>query len=165
MSKPDTSREAVEMRAQQHDGTSAIVPGLLGAWCRETADLLRALVDERDYWMQNSATAWDTCEQRRLQAAQASLERDALRAALCAASLDRLAANDAPLLDLEAAYKAGAEAMRRAAMAACVLAGPPAHTYASENAEIYRAQDTMRDRCVDAIRALPLPKMEDKTND
>ncbi len=48
MSKPDTSREAVEMRAQQHDGTSAIVPGLLRAWYRETADLLRALVDERD---------------------------------------------------------------------------------------------------------------------
>jgi hypothetical protein len=44
----DTSREAVEMRAQQHDGTSAIVPGLLRAWYRETADLLRALVDERD---------------------------------------------------------------------------------------------------------------------
>ncbi len=82
MSKPDTSREAVELRAQQHDGTSAIFPGFLGAWCRETADLLRALVDERDYWMQNSATAWDTCEQRRLQAAQASLERDALMEAL-----------------------------------------------------------------------------------
>jgi hypothetical protein len=48
MSKPDTSREAVEMRAQQHDGTSAIMPGVVGAWCRETADLLRALVDERD---------------------------------------------------------------------------------------------------------------------
>jgi hypothetical protein len=76
-----------------------------------------------------------------------------------------LAIKSGRLAEREAAYQAGAEAMRRAAMAACVLAGPPAHTYASENAEIYRAQDTMRDRCVDAIRALPLPKMEDKTND
>ena len=87
-----------------------------------------------------------------------------LRANLRAAFLDRLAANDAPLLNLEAAFAAGAEAMRRAAMAACVLAAPPAHTYASENAEMYRAQDTLRDRCVAAIRDLPTPKM-DTSND
>jgi hypothetical protein len=154
----DTSRKAVEMRAQQHDGTSAIIPGVVGAWCRETADLLRALVDERDEARQHVESERDIVRMLLTQ-------RAALEAGLRAASLDRLAANDAPLLGAEAAFAAGAEAMRRAAMAACVLAGPPAHTYASENAEIYRAQDTMRDRCVAAIRALPLPKMEDKTND
>jgi hypothetical protein len=199
----DTSREAVEMRAQQHDGTSAIMPGVLGAWCRETADLLRALLAERDaaiaardeairmmgeasrqagswqgisegkdlaikqleadrdYWMQNSATAWDTCEQRRLEAAQASLERDALRAALRSASLDRLAANDAPLLDAEAAFAAGAEAMRRAAEDACQAAFQPAPAMDAAAVNAVRAGVAL---CVATIRALPLPKMEDNND-
>jgi hypothetical protein len=118
----DTSREAVKMLAEQHDGSDPINADGLRDWHRNTAATLRALVDERDaaiaardeairmmggasrqagswqgisegkdlvikqleaerdYWIQNSTTAWDTCEQRRLQAAQASLERDALDA-------------------------------------------------------------------------------------
>jgi hypothetical protein len=160
MRKPDTSREAVEMLAEQHDGSDPTNADGLRDWHRDTAATLRALLAERDAARQHVESERDIVHMLMTQ-------RDALQARLRAASLDRLAANDAPLLGLEAAYQAGAEAMRRAAMAACVLAGPPAHTYASENAEIYRAQDTMRDRCVDAIRALPLPtpKMEDKTND
>jgi hypothetical protein len=131
MSKPDTSREAVELRAQQHDGTSAIVPGLLRAWYRETADLLRALVDERDE----------------------------LQAKLRGAALDRLAANDAPLLDAEAAFAAGAEAMRRAAQDACQAAFQPAPAMDATAVNAVRAGVAL---CVATIRALPLPtpKME-----
>jgi hypothetical protein len=145
MSKPDTSRAAVELRAQQHDGTSAIFPGRLRAWYRETADLLRALVDERD----------------------------ALQTKLRAASLDRLAANDAPLLDAEAAYRAGAEAMRRAAEDAtdcgCAIRNTVIAIMMCDGERKARRLCGHGDACLAlqaaAIRDLPTPKMEDKTND
>jgi hypothetical protein len=135
----DTSREAVEMRAQQHDGTSAIFPGFLGAWCRETADLLRALADERD----------------------------ALQAELRGASLDRLAENDAPLLDADAAFAAGAEAMRRAAAdetdCGCAIRNTVIATMRCDGerkAQRLCSLDVCLALQAAAIRALPLPKME-----
>jgi predicted signal transduction protein with EAL and GGDEF domain len=112
MSKPDTSRAAVELRAQQHDGTSAIFPGRLRAWYCETADLLRALVDERDEARQHVESERGVARIFLTQRAALLTQRAALEAELRAASLDRLAANDAPLLDAEAAFAAGAEAMR-----------------------------------------------------
>ena len=42
---------------------------------------------------------------------------------------------------------------REANITACRKAVPRAHTYASENADIYRAGDAARDMCIAAIRA------------
>jgi hypothetical protein len=42
---------------------------------------------------------------------------------------------------------------REANISACRKAVPRAHTYASENADIYRAGDVARDRCIEAIGA------------
>jgi hypothetical protein len=115
MSKPDTSRAAVQTLASHWHGEYIY-------------DLLNALLDERD----------------------------ALQTKLRDASLDRLAANDAPLLDLEAAFAAGAEAMREQAVTACQR---------RLNARTYGSHENACEFCAEAIRALPTPKMEDKTND
>ena len=44
------------------------------------AALLRAALDREEFWMKDIAKAWDTCEERRLQAEKAEAERDAARA-------------------------------------------------------------------------------------
>ena len=55
---------------------------------------------------------------------------------------------------VHAAFRAVAAAALKEAAARCHKAVPLAHTYTSENADIYRAADYARDRCVAAIRAL-----------
>ena len=77
-------------------------------------------------------------------------ERDRMQA-----SLDTIAAQrDAALKDgFLAGFREGAIKERGACIAACRKAVPRAHTYASENADIYRAGDAARDRCIEAIRA------------
>lgn len=57
-----------------------------------------------------------------------------------------------------AGQKAGREDGLREAETACINAVPRAHTYASENADLYLAGDHARDQCTKAIRAL----MEDR---
>ena len=53
---------------------------------------------------------------------------------------------------LEGAASARAtERTARRCVEICKAAVPRAHTYASENADIYHAVDTARDRCVEAI--------------
>ncbi len=141
MSKPDTSREAVQMLASHWQGEYIY-------------DLLNALVDERDiavHMERNLAHALG----------EARAEVATLQARLRAASLDRLAANDAPLLDAEAAYQAGAEAMRRAAEDACQAAFQPAPAMDAAAVNAVRAGVAL---CVATIRALPLPKMEDNND-
>jgi hypothetical protein len=54
---------------------------------------------------------------------------------------------------VEAARREGEATEREACIAACRKAVPRAHTYASENADIYRAGDVARDRCIEAIGA------------
>ncbi len=53
-------------------------------------------------------------------------------------------------------YRRGQEEMRERAAFACQKAVPLAHTYASENADLYRTADATRDRCITAIAALPI---------
>jgi hypothetical protein len=61
------------------------------------------------------------------------------------------------LAERDAAYERGAADMReRAAAAAQMALGGRAHTYASENADIYRAQDHALHQASATIRALPL---------
>jgi hypothetical protein len=142
MSKPDTSRAAVQTLASHWHG-------------EYICDLLNALVDERDiavHMVLNLAHALG----------EARAERDALQARLRSASLDMLAANDAALLGADAAYQAGAEAMRRAAQGACQAAFQPAPAMDATAVNAVRAGIAL---CAAAIRDLPLPKMEDKTND
>jgi hypothetical protein len=54
---------------------------------------------------------------------------------------------------VDAARREGEATERDACIAACRKAVPRAHTYASENADIYRAGDVARDRCIEAIGA------------
>ena len=60
----------------------------------------------------------------------------------------------APNAVARAIYLAGYRAGIEAAANACVVAVPRAHTYASENADLYIGADNARDRCINAIRAL-----------
>ena len=53
-----------------------------------------------------------------------------------------------------AIYRAGFVAGCVAAIDACEIAVPMAHTYASENADIYLAQDTAKGRCISEIRRI-----------
>jgi hypothetical protein len=141
MSKPDTSSVAVQTLASHWRG-------------EYICDLLNALVDERDiavHMVLNLAHALG----------EARAEVATLRAALRDASLDLLAANDASLLHAEATYQAGAEAMRRAAADACQTAFQPAPAMDATAVNAVRAGVVL---CAEAIRALPLPKMEE-TND
>lgn len=64
--------------------------------------------------------------------------------------------NDALSLirDLVAALSEARAAALEEAAKACMEAWPRAHTYASENADLYRMQDNIRDRCIAAIRSL-----------
>ena len=59
------------------------------------------------------------------------------------------------LIPARKAYLAAAarytERTARRCVEICKAAVPRAHTYASENADIYHAVDTARDRCVEAI--------------
>jgi hypothetical protein len=55
--------------------------------------------------------------------------------------------------EVAALVEAARREEREANIAACQKAVPRAHTYASENADIYRAGDAARDRCIEAIRA------------
>jgi hypothetical protein len=149
MSKPDTSRAAVQTLASHWHGEYIY-------------DLLNALVDERDAALYMERNLAHALGEARAEVAAFRAEVAAFRAALRAASLDMLAANDAPLLDAEAAFAAGAEAMRRAAQDACQAAFQPAPAMDATAVNAVRAGVAL---CVATIRALPLPKMEDKTND
>jgi uncharacterized protein (UPF0335 family) len=148
MSKPDTSREAV-VRLRK-----------LVAMCGEDADIgtLRALLAERDEARQHVESERDIVHMLMLQRAALEAERDAARAQLT----DVLAENDALRFSvnnvraiIEAAYQAGAEAMREQAVTACRR---------RLNARTYGSHENACEFCAAAIRALPLPKMED-TND
>jgi hypothetical protein len=101
---------------------------------------------------------------------EARVEVAALQTKLRAASLDRLAANDAPLLDAESAYRAGAEAMRRAAadetdcgcgIRDAVLARLDLPHGARKARHLCGHDDACLALQAAAIRDLPLPKMED----
>ena len=62
-------------------------------------------------------------------------------------------------------WKAGFRAGVEMATEACKKAVPRAHTYASENAEVYHAWDAARDRCIQAVRSLlnePHPDLVDE---
>ena len=79
---------------------------------------------------------------------------DEIDAAVLAA-LKMPATNAFPVGDEERIiYRAGHRAGIEAAANACVVAVPRAHTYASENADLYIGADNARDRCINAIRAL-----------
>jgi hypothetical protein len=139
MSKPDTSRAAVQTLASHWHGEYIY-------------DLLNALVDERDAALYMERNLAHALGEARAEVAAFRAEVAAFRAALRAASLDMLAANDAPLLDAEAAFAAGAEAMRRAA-------ADEADRWASN---VQREHGNGGPAA--AIRALRTPKMEN-TND
>ncbi len=66
---------------------------------------------------------------------------------------------------LEAAVRALAEGTLELSIAACRRAVPRAHTYASENADIYRAADSARDRSIKAIRALQPERADGEVKD
>ena len=55
--------------------------------------------------------------------------------------------------EVAALVEAARREEREANISACRKAVPRAHTYASENADIYRAGDAARDMCIAAIRA------------
>jgi hypothetical protein len=93
MSKPDTSRAAVQTLASHWHGEYIY-------------DLLNALVDERDAAIAASRKVSRKAGEWRDIAKRKDVVIKQLRAKLCAAFLDRLAANDSPLLDAEAAYQA-----------------------------------------------------------
>ena len=105
MSKPDTSRAAVQTLASHWHGEYIY-------------DLLNALLDERDAAIAASRKVSRKAGEWRDIAKRKDVVIKQLEAKLCAAFLGQLAENDAPLLDAEA-----------------------------------------------AIRDLPTPKMENKTND
>jgi hypothetical protein len=127
-----------------------------------TAATIRVLLAERDAAIAASRKVSRKAGEWRDIAKRKDVVIKQLEAKLCAASLDMLAANDAPLLDAEDAYRAGAEAMRRAAQGACQAAFQPAPAMHVTTVNAVRAGIVL---CVKTIRALPLPKMEDKTND
>jgi hypothetical protein len=110
MSKPDTSREAVETMAHEHI-SAKFKRGMTRPRHIYTGATLLALMAERD-------EARDMSRNLAHALGEARAERDAILNTLRSASLDQLAANDAPLLAAEAAFAAGAEAMRRALDAA-----------------------------------------------
>lgn len=54
-------------------------------------------------------------------------------------------------------FRKGAEWMQRRAMSAISAACPRAHTYASENADVYRAYDKAAADAIVAVRAIAVP--------
>jgi hypothetical protein len=131
MSKPDTSAETQGRLVHEHDGVRSTL-GMRPYEHGDTAATLRALLAERDAAIaardeairrmgeaSRQAGSWQgIAEGKDIVIRQLEAERDALQVRLRGASLDMLAANDAPLLDAEAAFAAGAAAMRRALDAA-----------------------------------------------
>lgn len=81
-------------------------------------------------------------------------EKAMLRALETVESYDRKAPKViAVALALDAFAAEAVKAEREACVLACIKAVPRAHTYASENANYYRAGDAARDACIAAIRA------------
>jgi hypothetical protein len=181
MSKPDTSAEAQGRLVHEHD----LVRATLGMQPYEhvyTAATLRALQAEQraSIAARNEAirqleaerdAAQDMLRNLAHALGEARAEVAALQARLRAASLDRLAANDAPLLDAEAAFAAGAEAMRRAAEdetdCGCAIRNTVIAIMMCDGERKARRLCSL-DVCLAlqaaAIRDLPLPKMEDNND-
>jgi hypothetical protein len=142
----DTSRERVEGLARVHDiGAQSYGDdndaGLI-ALASTTAATLRALLAERDAARAACAQWQRAAEEHGGRYWEARYRDEAASAST--------------------AYARGAKAMREACVSKGTRAWPRAHTYASENADIYRAQDHAVSVVIDAIAALPLPEPEDK---